>query len=69
MLLIYADFRSKQRREEDGRETAALYSLKDAFDVILSKLDNVDAAKKRRYEYVYRKLRDFEEYVSPTAWT
>ena len=63
MLLIYADFRSKQRREPDGRETAALYSLKDAFDVILSKLDNVDTAKKRRYEYVYRKLRDFEEYL------
>ena len=63
MLLIYADFRSKQRREADGRETAALYSLKDAFDVILSKLDNVDAAKKRRYEYVYRKLRDFEDYM------
>ena len=63
MLLIYADFRSKQRREPDGRETAALYSLKDAFDVILSKLDNVDAAKKRRYEYVYRKLRDFEDYL------
>ena len=63
MLLIYADFRSKQRREADGRETAALYSLKDAFDVILSKLDNVDGAKKRRYEYVYRKLRDFEEYM------
>ena len=63
MLLIYADFRSKQRREADGRETAALYSLKDAFDVILSKLDNVDDAKKRRYEYVYRKLRDFEEYM------
>ena len=52
MLLIYADFRSKQRREADGRETAALYSLKDAFDVILSKLDNMDGAKKRRYEYV-----------------
>ena len=63
MLLIYADFRSKQRREADGRETAALYTLKDAFDVILSKLDNVDAAKKRRYEYVYRKLRDFEDYL------
>ena len=63
MLLIYADFRSKQRREADGRETAALYSLKDAFDVILSKRDNVDGAKKRRYEYVYRKLRDFEEYM------
>lgn len=64
MLLIYADFRSKQRREADGQETAALYSLKDAFGVILSKLDNVDAAKKRRYEYVYRKLRDFEDYLT-----
>lgn len=63
MLLIYADFRAKQRREADGRETAALYSLEDAFDVILNKLDHVDAAKKRRYEYVYRKLRDFEEYL------
>lgn len=63
MLLIYADFRSKQRRETDGREIAALYSLQDAFDVILCKLDNVDGAKKRRYEYVYRKLRDFEEYL------
>ena len=31
--------------------------------MILSKLDNVDAAKKRRYEYVYRKLRDFEDYL------
>lgn len=63
MLLIYADFRSKQQREPDGREVAALYSLQDAFDVILHKLDHVDAAKKRRYEYVYRKLRDFEEYL------
>ena len=63
MLLIYADFRAKQRREADGRETAALYSLEDAFDVIFNKLDHVDAAKKRRYEYVYRKLRDFEEYL------
>ncbi len=63
MLLIYADFRAKQRREADGRETAALYSLEDAFDVILNKLDHVDAAKTRRYEYVYRKLRDFEEYL------
>ncbi len=63
MLLIYADFRAKQRREADGRETAALYSLQDAFDVILGKLDNVDGTKKRRYEYVYRKLRDFEDYM------
>ncbi len=40
-----------------------LYSLREAFDVILSKLDNVDYAKRRRYRYVYEKLQDFEEYI------
>lgn len=63
MLLIYADFRMKQRRGPDGREESTCYTLKDAFDIILNKLDNVDDAKRRRYEYVYRKLRDFEEYL------
>ncbi|MEA5143073.1 MAG: cytidyltransferase-related domain protein [Oscillibacter sp.] len=63
MLLIYADFRMKQQRLPDGREESACYTLDDAFDVILNKLDNVDAAKRRRYEYVYRKLHDFEEYL------
>jgi len=63
MLLIYADFRMKQRRGPDGREESSCYTLDDAFDVILNKLDNVDAAKRRRYEYVYRKLHDFEDYL------
>ena len=64
LVLVYADFRVKQSRGEDGREIARLYSLAEAFDVILSKLDNVDDAKKRRYQYVYAKLRDFEEYLT-----
>jgi len=63
MILIYADFRCKQQRAADGSEEAELYSLDDAFSIILSKLDNVDAAKRRRYEYVYRKLHDFESYM------
>ena len=62
LLLIYADFRSKSTRE-DGREIIHFYSLKEAFDVILSKLDNVDEAKRDRYTRVYSKLRDFEEYM------
>ena len=62
LVLVYADFRVKQTYDAERRESACLYSLQEAFDVILSKLDNVDAAKKRRYEYVYRKLRDFEDY-------
>ena len=52
LVLVYADFRVKQERLPGGGETAKLFSLADAFDVILSKLDNVDAAKRRRYEYV-----------------
>ena len=63
LVLVYADFRVKQSRGEDGREIAQIFSLKEAFDVILSKLDNVDDAKRRRYQYVYTKLSDFEEYM------
>ena len=62
LLLIYADFRTKSTRE-DGREIIHFYSLREAFDVILNKLDNVDDAKKQRYEKVYRKLKDFEDYM------
>lgn len=64
LVLVYADFRVKQSRGEDGQEIARLFSLKDAFDVILNKLDNVDDAKRRRYQFVYAKLRDFEEYLT-----
>ena len=62
LLLIYADFRVKSSRE-DGKETVHFYTLTEAFDVILGKLDNVDTAKKHRYERVYAKLKDFENYL------
>lgn len=64
LVLVYADFRVKQSRGEDGREIAQMFSLQEAFDVILAKLDNVDDAKRRRYQYVYAKLADFEEYLA-----
>ena len=60
LLLIYADFRVKSTRE-NGQEIIHFYSLKEAFDVILNKLDNVDEAKKHRYVKVYAKLKDFED--------
>ena len=63
LVLVYADFRVKQERLPGGGEEAKLFSLGDAFDVILSKLDNVDAAKRKRYSYVYLKLQDFEGYL------
>lgn len=63
LLLIYADFRVKSGRDENGNETVHFYSLAESFDVILSKLDNVDEAKEARYRKVYAKLKDFESYM------
>ncbi len=63
LCLIYADFRSKQDRDEKGQEITVLYPLDQSFQVILSKLDNVDSSKRRRYEFVYGKLHDFEDYM------
>jgi len=63
LLLIYADFRVKQSRDSDGREITRISSLAEAFDVILSKLDGVDDAKRRRYMRVYARLRDFERFM------
>lgn len=62
LLLIYADFKVRSHRE-NGVEKVGFYTLDDAFDIILSKLDNVDEKKKSRYEKVYMKLKDFEEYM------
>ena len=63
LCLIYADFRSKQSRDADGNEITVLYPLDESFQVILSKLENVDPSKRRRYEFVYGKLHDFEDYM------
>ena len=63
LVLIYADFRVKQERDAQGREITKIYTLKDSFDVILSKLDNVDEAKKNRYRVVYARLYEFERYM------
>lgn len=63
LCLIYADFRSKQDRDARGNEITVLYPLDESFQVILSKLDNVDEAKRRRYEFVYGKLHDFEDFL------
>ena len=63
LLLIYADFRVKQTRDGQGREVTKIFSLAEAFNVILSKLDGVDWEKRRRYELVYARLYDFEQFM------
>ena len=63
LVLIYSDFRVKQSRGDDGREITYISGLDKAFDVILSKLDNVDEKKLNRYRFVYSKLHDFEDYM------
>lgn len=63
LILIYSDFRVKNKKT-DNVETMHIYPLDESFDVILEKLDNVDDAKKRRYERVYAKLQDFEKYLT-----
>lgn len=63
LLLIYADFRVKSSRDAQGREIVHFYTLKEAFDVILGKLDNVNEEKRNRYQKVYAKLADFESFM------
>ena len=63
LLLIYADFRVKSSRDVKGWEVVHFNTLAEAFNVILSKLDNVDTAKTQRYQKVYAKLADFERYM------
>ena len=62
LVLIYADFCVKQERV-NGENRTRISSLKEAFDIILSKLENVDAEKHRRYQFVYSRLKDFLDYA------
>lgn len=63
LLLIYADFRVKDAPGPDGRARMGIISLRESFATIRDKLENLDREKLKRYRGVYRKLRDFEEYL------
>lgn len=62
LILIYSDFRVKAEYS-NGLSNMKIYTLEDSFNVILNKLDNLDAAKENRYRKVYSKLRDFENFL------
>ena len=63
LTLIYSDFRVKQSKGKDGKEMTRISSLADAYNVIIHKMFNVDAAKEQRYRFVYTKLSDFQDYM------
>ena len=63
LVLIYCDFRVKANEDRKSLYPMKFYSLDEAFDVILSKLDNVDSAKEKRYRRVYNRLKDFENFM------
>ena len=63
LILIYSDFLVRGRCTEDGHEQMEICTLEDARDVIFEKLANMTPEKARRYQRVYCKLRDFEEYL------
>ena len=63
LILIYSDFRVKNENNNSNIKKMKIFTLKDSFQVILSKLDNVDEKKRRRYYRVYAKLKDFEDYM------
>ena len=63
LLLIYADFRVKQLHDAQGREITRIFTLAQAFQVILDKLDDVDGEKQKRYTRVYARLEDFEQFM------
>lgn len=58
LILIYSDFRVKNKGND-----MTIYPLNESFKVILNKLDNVDDKKRKRYERVYEKLKDFEDFL------
>lgn len=62
LILIYADFRVKNKTTKNGYEMH-IYDLSESFQIILDKLDNVDEKKEKRYQRVYSKLKDFENYI------
>lgn len=63
LILIYSDFRVKNKTDKNNTYEMHIFELEESFSVILHKLDNVDSKKEDRYKRVYAKLKDFENYL------
>ncbi len=66
LILIYSDFRVKNLEGSQPLQMH-IYPLDESYDIILHKLDNVDEAKASRYQKVYNKLHDFEEFMEASG--
>ena len=64
LILIYSDFRVRAERGEDGKEIAIISPLSESRDRIFVKLADMTPEKRLRYETVYRKLEDFELFLT-----
>lgn len=62
LILIYCDFRVKNINISNSVEMH-IYTLSESFNVILTKLDNVNDEKVKRYRRVYEKLKDFQDFL------
>lgn len=63
LLLIYADFRVRGHRYENGHELVGIYTLEETHGIILAQLSNMTAEKRRQYDTVYHKLWDFQRFL------
>lgn len=63
LILIYSDFRVKDDNNHNNSGKMKIFTLRDSFQIILEKLDNLNKQKKERYYRVYSKLKDFEDYL------
>ena len=63
LILIYADFRVRAERGADGKDSTIISPLTESRDRIFVKLADMTPEKRLRYETVYRKLDDFEQFL------
>lgn len=63
LVLIYSDFCVKRSQDKKGIFKMKFLSVEESYKVILNKLDNMNDLKKKRYEKVYQKLKNFSEYL------
>lgn len=62
LILIYCDFRVKNEFK-NKKYQINIFPLRESYSIVLNKLDNLNKSKEQRYSKVYKKLKDFEDYM------